>query len=104
MPGRTPSVCPRCGVRDNDAHRRGMLHTYFSTIKILIEAGLGNNAIIRAIGLSPSHAGNLTRMRHIRKRLAQIGISRDKFLLLASASLNSGALRGSAFDPRDRND
>ena len=87
MPGRTPSVCPRCGVRDNDAHRRGMLHTYFSTIKILIEAGLGNNAIIRAIGLSPNHAGNRTRMRHIRNQLAQAGISRDGFLRRASAGL-----------------
>jgi hypothetical protein len=87
MRKRIPSLCPKCGIQDNDAHRKGMLHTHFSTIKILIEAGVGNNAIIRAIGLNPSHAGHRTRMRHIRARLAKIGICRDKFLLEASASV-----------------
>ena len=88
MRKRIPSLCPKCGIQDNDAHRKGMLHTHFSSIKILIEAGLGNNAIIRAIGLNPGHAGHRTRMRHIRTRLAQIGISRGQFLLRASASLS----------------
>ena len=91
MPKRHPSFCPKCGVQDNDAHRRGMLHAHFSSIKILIEAGLGNNAILRAIGRNPSHAGNRTRMRHIRARLAKIGISRDKFLLRASASFKGAS-------------
>ena len=89
MHKRIRSLCPKCGVQDNDAHRRGMLHAHFSSIKILIEAGLGNSAIIRAIGLIPNQAGNRTRMRHIRTRLAKIGISREKFLLRASASLQS---------------
>jgi hypothetical protein len=73
----TLPICRRCGVHDNPAHRAGFLHAHFWTIKWMIETGYGNAAIVRAIGLNPNQGGARVRMRYIRARLAQLGISRN---------------------------